>query len=134
MEVTTTIMPDDQFAQMCEYIAGPDGINGREEKRIVKQQKKGSKLGKLTLKKDFVWDCDNTLKHAIAWMKAHGVQSIRQNIERIYDLGGHCDCEILFNVAEKWEDEKNDEPFYLEVYDEQEWKEAIDFVLEQAHF
>ncbi|MBA2394163.1 MAG: DUF2695 domain-containing protein [Ktedonobacteraceae bacterium] len=42
--------------------------------------------------------CDHTLRYTVAWMKKHHIQDIQANIEKIKDLGGYCDCEVLFNV------------------------------------
>lgn len=42
--------------------------------------------------------CDHTLHYTITWMKEHHIQNIPANAEKMIDLGGHCDCEVLQNV------------------------------------
>ena len=42
--------------------------------------------------------CDHTLRYTADWMKEHQIQDIQANIRKIMDLGGYCDCEVLFNV------------------------------------
>jgi len=82
--------------------------------------------------------CDHTLKHTVDWMRKQEIVEIRDNIEKIYDLGGHCDCEVLMNVGPIWRKERNkpvESPDYYMDWSEnphQEWKEMIDSALEQV--
>lgn len=55
--------------------------------------------------------CSHTLRHTRAWLqkqeadKTYVVRSeiVRANIEKIVDIGGFCDCEVLMNVTpEEW--------------------------------
>jgi hypothetical protein len=43
--------------------------------------------------------CDNTLHHAEAWARAHGVAWGRLS-RSLRGLGGFCDCEVAMNIAE----------------------------------
>ncbi len=131
METIVTLMSDEQFNGLCEHIASHAGINLRARKRVVKQQRTGSKIGKIKVKEVPEWDCDHSLQHAVAWMEARNIE-VRPNIERIYDLGGHCDCEVLWNAAGRWEKEKNGKPEWPKFFTDAEWVERIDWKLEQA--
>lgn len=44
--------------------------------------------------------CDNTLHHAEAWARAHGVGWGRLG-RCLRGLGGFCDCEVGMNVADE---------------------------------
>jgi hypothetical protein len=44
--------------------------------------------------------CDNTLHHAEAWARAHGVPWGRLG-RSLRGLGGFCDCEVEMNVADE---------------------------------
>ena len=35
------------------------------------------------------------------WLHAHGLD-VRRNTSRLQELGGHCDCEVIWNVADRW--------------------------------
>src|SRR5690242_9432977 len=54
--------------------------------------------------------CDHTLRYTVDWLKEHHLQDIRGTIEKIVDLGGHCDCEVLLNVTpDIWEERRDEE-------------------------
>jgi hypothetical protein len=91
--------------------------------------------GKLQKVLEYRLSCDHTLCRTIDWMRKQEIVEIRANIEKIYALGGHCDCEILFNVSTHiWGCNKN-KPLdifdYIEWSDdpEKEWKGIIDRAL-----
>jgi hypothetical protein len=70
--------------------------------------------------------CDHTLRHTIDWMKMHQIQDIPGNIEKIMDLGGHCDCEVLFNVdPDTWEERREEEIMGPDHLGEHEWKQFV---------
>lgn len=57
--------------------------------------------------------CNSTLKHTIEWLREHHSEHLRANIQKIIDLGGHCDCEVLMNVTPgEWARCKEDELIY----------------------
>lgn len=56
---------------------------------------------------DPIWDCDHTLKHTRAWLKAHK-KTLRDNVRAIKERGGYCDCEVLLNVSlTRWPTQAN---------------------------
>jgi hypothetical protein len=82
---TEMLLPDAQFSELYMYLTS--------EERFGLGPAQGSVM------------CDHTLRSTLEWMKKHGVQDIRANIEKIVDLGGHCDCEVLLNVTPAtWEE------------------------------
>lgn len=70
--------------------------------------------------------CDHTLRQTIDWMKEHRIQDITGNIEKIIDLGGHCDCEVLLNVdPNTWEERREEEIMGPDHLGEHEWKQFV---------
>lgn len=70
--------------------------------------------------------CDHTLRHTIDWMKRRQIQDIPSNIEKIIDLGGHCDCEVLLNVdPDTWEERREEEIMGPDHLGESEWKQFV---------
>lgn len=54
-----------------------------------------------------LWDCDHTLGHTRAWLKAHN-KTLRDNVSAIKERGGYCDCEVLLNVSlTRWPAQEN---------------------------
>jgi hypothetical protein len=95
--------------------------------------------GKREKATNFQTDCNHTLRHTLDWMHKQEIVEIRDNIEKIYDLGGHCDCEVLLNVPPRtWKKERT-EPiespdYYMDWAEDpqKEWVEMIDQALAQA--
>ena len=56
--------------------------------------------------KSYVETCDHTLLHAEKWATCNGVD-LNMLREWLFDNGGFCDCEVLFNVMPD-EDEAQD--------------------------
>jgi hypothetical protein len=50
---------------------------------------------------DFTWNCDNELTHTRRILGDMGLtwEQIEAATEELEDLGGHCDCEVMFNVV-----------------------------------
>lgn len=71
--------------------------------------------------------CGKKLTHTLAWLRAHNLYS-RATIEKIIDVGGHCDCEILCNVTvREWKKGlKTVELQALNFLSEHEWCETVD--------
>jgi hypothetical protein len=66
-------------------------------------------------------------------MKEHGVQDIPTNIEKIVDLGGHCDCEVLLNVSpDVWKERRDEEITGPESIGEIEWQRFIADLLSKS--
>lgn len=79
-----------KWQEFIDRLQGPEGCNFREDIRnTVKRQ---------------TWDCDNTPQRPLARkiMKSMGLsdQEIEQSLGFFHAGGGHCDCEIVFNVEE----------------------------------
>lgn len=59
-----------------------------------------------------LYHCSHTLRMTRAWLHSQDMD-IRANIEKIYDLGGHCDCEVLMNVTPRDWQARRDEPLMM---------------------
>jgi hypothetical protein len=46
--------------------------------------------------------CDGSLRKTRQWLRRRDFLSLEANSKLIHKLGGHCDCEVLFNVAGNW--------------------------------
>jgi hypothetical protein len=54
------------------------------------------------------------------------IRDIQANIEKIVDLGGHCDCEVLLNVDPgTWEERRSEEITDPDIMGEHEWTQFI---------
>ncbi len=50
------------------------------------------------------FDCDHTLRHTEHWLKSNISQKMIESvIAEITDMGGCCDCEVLFNCYEDYD-------------------------------
>ena len=79
--------------------------------------------------------CDHTLRHTIAWLKEHHRQNVRANAEKIVDLGGHCDCEVLLNVGpDSWEALRDEEIAEPDLMGESEWEQFLADVLHDSGY
>jgi len=77
--------------------------------------------------------CDHTLRSTLEWMKKHRVQDIRATIEKIVDLGGHCDCEVLLNVTPAtWEERRGEEITGPDSLGESEWQQLVSDLLSHS--
>ena len=55
-------------------------------------------------------DCDHSLKHTAQWIAANIPQDQQEAVlAEIEEMGGYCDCEVLMNCYEDYEDELYDE-------------------------
>lgn len=46
--------------------------------------------------------CDNTLKDSVAFIRKRNMPE-DETIAWLNEHGGYCDCEVTFNVLDKWE-------------------------------
>jgi len=46
--------------------------------------------------------CDGSLRKTRQWLRRRDFLSLEANSKLIRKLGGHCDCEVLFNLAGNW--------------------------------
>jgi hypothetical protein len=46
--------------------------------------------------------CDSTLHKTRQWLRRRDFLNLNRNVKLIRELGGHCDCEVLFNVSGNW--------------------------------
>ena len=51
--------------------------------------------------------CDHTLRMVREWTEEHGL-SFDAVAVWCHENGGHCDCEVLANCEERWQDAKHD--------------------------
>ena len=74
-----------RWQEFCARLEGPDGCD-------FKKDENG----------DFTWKCGGGMdkSKAIAIMESMGNIDIEKSCAYFDAHGGHCDCEILFNVAE----------------------------------
>jgi Protein of unknown function (DUF2695) len=78
-------MTNEQLFALFDYLEGPQGCNFQDDER-----------GEAT------WKCDTTLDMTRAWLRDRGLDE-EENIAFLESLGGHCDCEVVFNVTDKVE-------------------------------
>lgn len=130
VNIYVPLMTDKQFEKLCKHLVKKCKFGEMPELLWIE----GS--NKPRVKNEAIWRCDNTLKHTLAWLVKHNISNIRTNIEKLYDLGAHCDCEVLFNAASKWRDERHADITGPEYMDDGwiEWEERIDNVLLSAYY
>jgi len=46
--------------------------------------------------------CDGSLRKTRQWLRRRDFLNLNGNVKLIRKLGGHCDCEVLFNVSGNW--------------------------------
>ena len=92
MSVNPQLLPIEKFEELLDFLDSEEGCNFHE--RIPGDSK------------SVTWKCDGTLAMTLIWMETHGITNgIEQaiNLAEIQRHGGHCDCEVLFNVSvEDW--------------------------------
>lgn len=110
-----SLLTDEQFLDLYNYLAS-DAVFGPAPGQ-----------GKV--------NCDHTLRYTVGWMKKQAIQDIKDNVEKIMDLGGHCDCEVLYNVdPDTWEERKEEAITGPEHLGEQEWEEFVADVLHDSNY
>ncbi|MEY2539317.1 MAG: hypothetical protein QOG67_3057 [Verrucomicrobiota bacterium] len=74
----TAIMTPDHLGwpEFCDLLAGPSGCNFREGP---------------------VWDCHGDHRFSRKLLPTFGVD-VEASVEFFVEHGGHCDCEVLFNL------------------------------------
>src|SRR5690606_29744594 len=45
---------------------------------------------------------DGSLRKTRQWLRRRDFLNLNRNVKLIRELGGHCDCEVLFNVSGNW--------------------------------
>jgi hypothetical protein len=66
-------------------------------------------------------------------MKEQDVQDIRSTIEKMMGLGGHCDCEVLFNVSpEVWQESRDETLTGPDVLGADEWQQFVSGIMQQS--
>lgn len=75
-----------RWDEFCERLAGPEGCNFQDEPKTS-------------------WQCaggtDQTFARKILIAMGLSADDVAGSLEYFSTRGGHCDCEILFNVADK---------------------------------
>jgi hypothetical protein len=92
------LMTQKEFARLCEWLDGPQGCNFRPDPTRPEQT---------------VWNCDGNLHKTRLWLKRRNLDA-EKNIKLLRKLGGHCDCEVLFNVADNWPSPPDDRDMALQ--------------------
>ena len=104
-----------KFIELYDYLADEE------------QYGQGPTLGKMM--------CDHTLHITLLWMQEQRIQPFWENIEKIVDLGGHCDCEVLMNVTPNtWEERREEEITGPHIMGEREWKQFLTDVLSESGY
>ena len=49
--------------------------------------------------------CDDTLKFSVTFLQSLKLDNIEEITKWLGENGGHCDCEVLANVEEKFDDD-----------------------------
>ena len=49
-------------------------------------------------------DCDHNLELSIRFLNSHNLENIEAITKWLKENGGHCDCEVLANVEENFDD------------------------------
>jgi len=110
---TDVLLSDVQFSELYTYLTSEERLGP------------GPNRGSVT--------CDNTLRYTVEWMQQRVVQEIRANIEKIVDLGGHCDCEVLLNVTpDVWEERRDEEITGPDSIGESEWQQFLSALLSNS--
>jgi hypothetical protein len=82
------LMTAEQFARLCAWLEGPEGCDFRPDPSVLDGLR---------------WNCEGTFRKTRLWLKRRRLSPDR-NLDRLRRLGARCDCEVLFNVAERWPD------------------------------
>jgi hypothetical protein len=107
------ILKDEQFDELYDFLASEEVFGP------------GPGLGRVT--------CDHTLRYTLDWMKNHHVQDVRDTIEKIIDLGGHCDCEVLLNVdPDTWAERRDEDLTGPDSMGENEWQQFLSDLLARS--
>jgi len=71
-----------QWREFCERLGGPDGCNFREDESG-----------------ETIWNCNNATARPFATAILKDMKAdVSASLAYFSQYGGHCDCEILFNV------------------------------------
>lgn len=74
--------------------------------------------------------CNHTLCHTVAWLRAQNIENLHGTLEKLIDLGGHCDCEVLLNVDEAtWNAEREKVLTGPDLIGDHEWQQFISTLL-----
>lgn len=84
--MTEDLMTRHEFQLLCMYLEGPQGCDFTRGEDPM----------------DISWNCDNQLTLTRKWLKSQHL-AVDTNVTALQELGGFCDCEVLFNVAGHWE-------------------------------
>jgi hypothetical protein len=74
-----------QLLELCEWLAGPEGIN-------VCEARAGDPSST-------TWNCDGELTKTTQWLRAHGLP-VEESLDYLGGQGAGCDCEVLWNAGE----------------------------------
>lgn len=84
------LMNAKEFDRLYEWLSSPKGVNLRFNPAYPDDID------------GIITSCDGTLRKTRLWLKRRDFLALKANVKLIKQLGGHCDCEVLFNVVEHW--------------------------------
>ncbi|MBN1121815.1 MAG: DUF2695 domain-containing protein [Anaerolineae bacterium] len=82
------LMTQREFSQLYEYLQSPEGCHFVDAPDTPE---------------GIEWDCDNTLRFTRKWLEQHNLD-VETNVRALEACSGCCDCEVVFNVADRWAD------------------------------
>lgn len=75
-----------------------------QEKKKVLTKKEASRLFDFLDEKLEQEGCDNTLKYTMEWLNSNiDKEKIPSVLEEIEEMGGFCDCEVIYNCYEDYD-------------------------------
>ncbi len=81
------LMTTKEFTRLCEWLDGPKGCHFRPDPNNPGE---------------IIWNCDGSLRKTRQWLRRRDFLSLKGNVKLIRELGGFCDCEVVFNVRGNW--------------------------------
>jgi len=85
--ITPRLMTADELARLCDWLTGPKGCHFRPDPNNPDE---------------VVWECDGSLRKTRQWLRRRAFLDMKRNINVIKELGGYCDCEVVFNAQGSW--------------------------------
>jgi hypothetical protein len=91
-DVSTTkpkprLMTEREFNKLCDWLMGSKGCNFQPDPKSPEGVK---------------WKCDGSLRKTRQWLRRRDFLSLESNSKLLRQLGGRCDCEVIFNLRGNW--------------------------------
>lgn len=81
------LMTAKELGRLCDWLISPEGCNFRPDPKNPDELK---------------WNCDGSLRKTRQWLRRRDFLSLGRNSKLLRELGGRCDCEVIFNVRGNW--------------------------------